>query len=75
MCPAHLPGTSADSSMTPILYALVLSNRARSSSASSGNGTPVVRYPDDPTIVGRVTAVAMRIAEGRDNSAKAVPLT
>jgi hypothetical protein len=34
-----------------------------------------VRYPDDATIVGRVTAVAMRIAEGRDNSAKAVPLT
>jgi len=33
-----------------------------------------IRYPDDATIVGRVTAVAMRIAEARDNSAKGVPL-
>jgi hypothetical protein len=29
-----------------------------------------IRYPDDATIVGRVTAVAMRIAEARDNSAQ-----
>jgi hypothetical protein len=34
-----------------------------------------VRYPDDATIVGRVTAVAMRIAEARDSSAKRVSLT
>jgi transcriptional regulator with XRE-family HTH domain len=34
-----------------------------------------IRYPDDATIVGRVTAVAMRIAEARDSSAKGVPLT
>src|SRR5258708_39687406 len=27
-----------------------------------------IRYPDDATIVGRVTAVAMRIAEARDSS-------
>jgi hypothetical protein len=29
-----------------------------------------IRYPDDATIVGRVTAVAMRIAEARESSAK-----
>ena len=32
-----------------------------------------IRYPDDATIVGRVTAVAMRIAEARDSSGKGVP--
>jgi hypothetical protein len=34
-----------------------------------------IRYPDDATIVGRVTAVAMRIAEARDSSVKGVALT
>jgi len=34
-----------------------------------------IQYPDDATIVGRVTAVAMRIAEARDSSAKGVSLT
>ena len=33
-----------------------------------------IRYPDDATIVGRVTAVAMRIAEARDSSMKGSPL-
>jgi hypothetical protein len=33
-----------------------------------------VRYPDDATIVERVTAVAMRIAEARDSSVKGAPL-
>jgi hypothetical protein len=34
-----------------------------------------IQYPDDATIVGRVTAVAMRIAEARDSSEKGVSLT
>jgi transcriptional regulator with XRE-family HTH domain len=34
-----------------------------------------IRYPDDATIVGRVTGVAMRIAEMRDVSAKTAPVT
>jgi integrase len=33
-----------------------------------------IRYPDDATIVGRVTAVAMRIAEARESSAKRASL-
>jgi len=33
-----------------------------------------IRYPGDATIVGRVTAVAMRIAETRDSPAKGSPL-
>jgi len=34
-----------------------------------------IRYPGDATIVGRVTAVTMRIAEARDGSMKGSPLT
>ena len=33
-----------------------------------------IRYPGDATIVGRVTGVAMRIAEARDSSGKGIPL-
>jgi hypothetical protein len=34
-----------------------------------------IRYPGDVTIVGRVTGVAMRIAEARENPIKASPLS
>jgi hypothetical protein len=34
-----------------------------------------IRCPDDATIVGRVTAVAMRIADARDSSAKGASLS
>ena len=34
-----------------------------------------IRYPHDATIVGRVTAVAMRIAEARDTAVKGAPVS
>jgi hypothetical protein len=34
-----------------------------------------IRYPGDATIVGRVTAVTMRIAEARESSTKGPSLT
>ncbi len=43
--------------------------------AQSHGHTRHVRYPGDATIVGRVTAVAMRIAEARDSLIKGSPLT